>query len=244
MKNTLWHLEILNANDRRLEFSKQFRRFDQHKQDLLKALARGCARNHTVIFNRAKAWRDLQRGARLYFLAQKLQVQSTPVGSRRRQLEKLLKALRQAGRLSQQAFEGEIGGDLYRAFVGEISPSDYEIEQEGSSALVRKADALKAMVEPITNLEKVTQVALQLLKAPADGGRAMLFPRDCLQGLGRIYFENTGAVPGRGLGGPFADFTYEFFIAVGLKNFSYGSLVEAIKDAHRRHKDCSWLGKK
>jgi hypothetical protein len=233
---TLWKIEF----QREEEFSKQFRLFDQHKQDLLEALARGCARSHTVILNRETAWQDLRDLADLYFGDQKLQDQSTPVGSRKRQLGKLLKALHQAEKLSRQALEDDIGSDLFRAAnVGPFLPSYY-----GSSAPERKAAEIKAMVDAITNLERLALSALQTLnaRAPADRGRAMLFPRDCLQGLGRIYYENTGAIPGRGLGGPFADFAHEFFIAVGLKKFSYDSLVEAIKDAHRCYKNGSWLG--
>ena len=244
MSNTLWRIEFQTLQEVQAEFSKQFRLFDQHKRDLLEALARGCARRRsdTVTFNREKAWRDLRGGARLYFIAQKLQNQSTPVGSRKRKIGKLLKSLRQTEKLSLQALENEIGTDLFQAAVGPNLPSYYD--GDGSSALLRKADEIKARVEAITNFKKDAQAAQQSLNPAANGAKAMLFPRDCLQGLGRIYYENTGAIPGRGFGSPFADFAYEFFMAVGLKKFSYDSLVEAIKDAHRRYKGCSWLGKK
>jgi hypothetical protein len=240
LRNTLWRIEFQTLQEREAEFSKHFRLFDQRKQALLEALARGCARSHTVIFNRGKAWRDLRDGARLFFVAQKLQDQSTPVGSRKRKIGKLLKSLRQTEKLSLQALEDEIGIDLFRAAVGPNLPSYYD--EDRSSALLRKADEIKARVEAITNFKNDAEAAQQSLNAPANGAQTMLFPRDCLQGLGRIYYQNTGAIPGRGFGSPFADFAYEFFIAVGLKKFSYDSLVEAIKDAHRRYKNGSWLG--
>jgi hypothetical protein len=221
LSNTLWRIEFQTLQEVQAEFSKQFRLFDRHKRELLQALARGCARrrSHTVTFNREKAWRDLRGGARLYFIAQKLQDQSTPVGSRKRELEKLQKNLREAEKSCLQALEGEIGIDLFQAAnVGPFLPSYFKIDKDGSSALVRKADQIKASVDGITYLERLALSALQTLKPPANGAPAMGFPRDCLQGLGRIYYQNTGAIPGRGLG-PFADFAYQFFIAVGLKKF-------------------------
>ena len=40
--------------------------------------------------------------------------------------------------------------------------------------------------------------------------------------------------------GPFADFAYEFMTAVGQTGFDYGSLTDAIQDAHQKFNP-SWF---
>jgi hypothetical protein len=91
---------------------------------------------------------------------------------------------------------------------------------------------MKEMATALAKLETVARAAAANDK-PDKAGRPTLLPRDCIQGLARVYRSSTGSKPGRG-NGPFADFASEFAKAVGKTGFSRRSLIDAIQDAHLR----------
>jgi hypothetical protein len=58
-----------------------------------------------------------------------------------------------------------------------------------------------------------------------------MVPEFCVEALAKVYRTSTELKPGRG-DGPFAEFVYEFLIAIGQRVVTYQSLVDVIKAAH------------
>ena len=165
-----------------------------------------------------------------------------------KQLQGLSTALRKAHGLTQRAMRDGVADELFKAwFVRKnISPISAvridlatPIDKDGSSVLTRTADKIKDMTEALATLAALSHTAATIADVPSTGGRPPLLPKECLQGLARVYRGSTGSKPGRGAG-LFADFAYEFAVAVGKKGFSRRSLIDAIQDAHLRIKP-SWF---
>jgi hypothetical protein len=132
-----------------------------------------------------------------------------------------------------------VGNYLYAAFYTEKGiNSAVPMEIDGSSALTRLVDEIKEMAAALASLERLARAAAANQK-PNKAGRPTLFPKDCIQGLARVYHNNTGSKPGRG-NGPFANFASAFFIAAGQRRINRKSLIDAIQDAHRQFKP-SWF---
>jgi hypothetical protein len=164
------------------------------------------------------------------------------------QLQQLSRALRLAHGLTRRAIGDGVAEELYRAWfvqenispisAGRIDLAD-TIDKDGSSFLTRIADDINEMVEALGTLAALSHTAATIADVPSKGGRPPLLPRDCIQGLARVYRSSTGSKPGRGAG-PFADFAYDFMTAVGQNGFDYRSLTDAIQEAHRLFKP-SWF---
>ena len=150
----------------------------------------------------------------------------------------LASALRRAHGSAERALRDDVGVGLWRAFVVKTYGCTKKAlaaprKKDRPSPLIRAEDDIKGMVEAIATLEKAADAAKA--NVPRETGRPLLLPRDCIQGLARVYRSSTGLKPGRG-SGPFAEFVSEFMIAVGQTKFEYESIIYAIKDAHRKFK--------
>jgi hypothetical protein len=228
--------------------AKQLAAFEEHKQTLLDILQHGRKIGPNFkSFDADKSWNDITLVAHLYFGGQVTEQNALPTRERIKRLHQLAKALRQADGLTQRAIRDGLGEELYRAWFAKknISPifavkidSAVSFGKDGSSPLTRIADDIKEMVEALATLATLSDAAAAA-DVPSKTGRPALLPRFCIQGLARVYRSSTGAKPGRGAG-PFADFAYEFMIAVGQTDFEYVSLTDAIQDAHRLSKP-SWF---
>jgi hypothetical protein len=184
------------------------------------------------------------------YLSERIVKQETMVAAECLQrLRQLAKALRHARNLVDRAMRDDVGADLFKAWLGvkqitKDSPNDFEVVDEGapSSILIRAADGMKEAFAGLATLETAARAAVVAVDAPSKEGRPALLPRHCIQGLARVYRKSTGAKPGRGAG-PFADFAYAFMTAVGQTGFEYGSLIDAIQEAHRQFRP-SWFDEK
>jgi hypothetical protein len=196
-------------------------------------------------FDGGKSWRDLTQLARLYFCGQAMEQNVLSPRERIKRLRQLARTLRQAHGLTQRAMSDSIGDDLYRAwFALNISPiSVIQIDEidkdDGSSILTRIADDIKQMAKALARLKTLSHAAATATDVLSKGGRPVLLPRDCIQGLARVYRTSTGAKPGRGAG-PFVDFASGFAVAVGKTGFSRRSLIDAVQDAHLQFRP-SWF---
>jgi hypothetical protein len=168
-----------------------------------------------------------------------------PKRERVKRLHQLAKTLREAHGLTQRAMRDNLGDELFRAWFTlkmiSIEQID-EIDRDGSSIVTRVTDEIKEMTGSLARLEAISRAAAASANVLSKTGRPTLLPRDCIQGLARIYRTSTGATPGRG-SGPFADFAYEFMIAVGQTDFDYRSLTGAIQESHQQIKP-SWFDEK
>jgi hypothetical protein len=212
--------------------------FNNNKNDLLKVLRDGCKSGPTSKpFDADKSWNEITCLARLYFWGKVMKQNTMPTRDRIKRLRHLAKALRNAHGLARRAIGDGVGDDLYCAWFTHKEPprSAIKIEKDGSSILTRMADEIKEAVVALEKLKVVSDAALAAIDTQSNTGRPMLLPRDCIQGLARVYRNGTGLKPGRG-DGPFAEFAYHFMVAVGQTDFDYRSLIDAIQDAHQRFK--------
>jgi hypothetical protein len=234
---------IVSKKAARAPIAAKLAAFKKHKQDLLNALQNGCKSGRkSEPFDTDKSWDDLTQLAQLYFWGQVMERNALSTRERINRLRHLSRALRQALGVTRRAISDSIGSDLYRAwFVKKNIPltSALQIDKDGSSVLTRSADEINEMVEALARLEAISRAAAATADVPSNIGRPVLLPRDCIQGLARVYRTSTGAKPGRGAG-PFAEFAYKFMTAVGQTGFEYESLPDAIQDAHRAFKP-SWF---
>jgi len=212
--------------------------FNKHKSNLLKKLQNGHKRRSpSASFDPVKSWQDLTQLARLYFRGEVMKQNTMPTADRIKRLRQLSKALRVACGLARRAIRDDVGNELYRAWFAKknldlMKAIAVPMEKDGSSVLTRTADEIKEMVTVLATLRVLAESALEANKVSnRSAGRPALLPRDCIQGLARVYRTSTGSKPGRGAG-PFADFAAEFMIAVGETGFDHTSLIDAIKDAH------------
>jgi hypothetical protein len=245
--NTLWDIQMEITKDGRapIAFPEKMAAFDQHKKILLANLLK-VHKGKSETFDADKSWRDLTQLARLYFWGQDMEQNALPPRERIKRLHQLAKALRQAHGLTQRAIGDSVGDDLYRAWFAQKKISAISIIQideidkdDGSSIVTRIADEIKEMAETLATLKTVSHAAATAADVLSKGGRPVLLPRDCIQGLTRVYRTRTGAKPGRGAG-PFADFAAGFALAVGKTGFSRRSLIDAIQDAHLQFRP-SWF---
>jgi hypothetical protein len=203
---------------------------------------------HSKPFEADKSWDEIARLARLYFWGRVMEENTLPTRQLVKRLQQLSRALRQANGLTRRAIGDGVAEELYRAWFVQknISPISAvridlatPIDKDGSSLLTRIADDINEMAEALATLAALSHTAATIADVPSAGGRPPLLPKECIQGLARVYHSSTGSKPGRGAG-PFADFAYEFAVAVGKKGFSRRSLIDAIQDAHLRFKP-SWF---
>ena len=231
--------------DAHAPIAKQLADFEEHKQTLLNALQKGrkIGRNSEA-FDADRSWDDIARLARHYFWGRLMEHSALSTRETIKRLQQLSNALRKAHGLTRRAIGDGVADELFRAWFVQknISPISAvraaTINNEGSS-LARVADNIKGMVEALATLAALSHTAATIADVPSKGGRPELLPRDCIQGLARVYRTSTGAKPGRGAG-PFADFAAGFALAVGKTGFSRRSLIDAIQDAHLQFKP-SWF---
>ena len=235
-----------NRADARAPIAKQLADFEEHKNTLLNALQKERKADlNSEPFDADKSWDDIALIARLYFWGKSMERNALPTSERIKRLHQLAKALRRADGLTQRAMRDGIGDELYRAwFALNIEPlSIIEIDEidkgDGSSMVTLIADDIKGMVGSLARLKELSDKAATAADVLSKTGRPTLLPRDCIQGLARVYRNSTGSKPGRG-DGPFAEFAYKFMTAVGQTGFDYGSLPGAIQDAHQKFKP-SWF---
>jgi hypothetical protein len=241
--NVFQTISIVSREEAQAPIAAKLAAFKKHKDVLLNKLRDEyeCG-SRAGLFDEAKSWRDLSQLAQSFFWFE-MNRKKVPISGaeRSKRLRQLAAALRRARGLTDRAMKDELGNFLYRAYCStkDIGPySEVTIEKDGSSALTRLLDEMKEMATALTKLEAIAHTAAANDK-PDKGGRPTLLPRDCIQGLARVYRSSTGSKPGRGAG-PFADFATEFATAVGKADFSQRSLIDAIQDAHRRFKP-SWF---
>jgi hypothetical protein len=223
--------------------------FNKHKSNLLQKLQNGHKRRpQSASFDPVKSWKDLTNLAQQYFWGEIMKQNTMPTADRIERLRQLSRALRVACGLSQRAIRDDVGSELYRAWCAKKNLDIKQalavpMEKDGSSVLTRTADEIKEMVTVLATLQAIADFALAANNVPnRSAGRPALLPRDCIQGLARVYRTSTGSKPGLGAG-PFADFAAAFMIAIGRTDFKRTSLIDAIQDAHGRFTR-SWFDKK
>src|SRR5258705_3305795 len=104
------------------------------------------------------------------------------------------------------AMREEVRADLSNAWLNtqkitKHSPLILEIEDKKvnvTSELTRSMDKMKEAVEGLTALETAARAAVLATDVLSKRGRPPLLPRDCIQGLARVYLTSTRAKPGRG----------------------------------------------
>jgi hypothetical protein len=222
----------------------QLAEFEKHKSNLLNKLQNGCkkSRSKSDPFDADKSWDELTQLVQLFFWGQLKGQDTLPTRDRIKRLRQLTRALRQAHGLTRRAISDGVGDDLYRARIVQKNISLIsadQIDKDGSSILTRIADEIKEMVDALATLETMSHAAATSADVLSKTGRPALLPRDCIQGLARVYRSSTGSKPGRGAG-PFADFASGFALAVGKTGFSRRSLIDAIQDAHLQFRP-SWF---
>ena len=210
--------------------------FNKHRKTLLNRLRNGCKKGPaSAAFDANKSWNDLTQIAQLFFWDQVMKQDMLPTRDRIKRLNRLAIALRQAHGLARRAMGDSVGDDLYRAWFAQKNISlisANQIDKDGSSILTRTANEIKEAVASLATLEAAARAAATTTDVLSKKGRPALLPRGCIQGLARVYRSSTGSKPGRGAG-PFADFAYEFMIAVGQTG-DHESLTGAMQDAHRQ----------
>jgi hypothetical protein len=238
-KNTLWNVDIVSKKVAYTEIATKLAAFNQHKKTLLDELRNGGKPGlKSDPFDAAKSWGDLIRLAQLFFWGEITKQETMPVADLVKRLRQLARALGRAHSLANRAMQDDVGVELFRRRFAEknISPaSALLIDEDESSVATRIAGEIKEVVAGIATLETAALAAAATNDVPKKAGRPALLPRDCIQGLGRVYRNSTGSKPGLG-DGPFARFVLEFLTAVGRPNFEYDSVIDAIKDAHSRWK--------
>jgi hypothetical protein len=232
--------QIVSKKEAHAPIAEKLAAFTEHRADLLEKLQEGYKSGpQSQPFDEGKSWRDLTRVAELYFWSEVMK--PMPNAERSNRLRQLVRALRLARGLTDRAMTDGVGDALFVAFCTQKGIKPYPalpIEKDGSTVLTRCLDEIKGMATALATLETVARAAAAKDK-PDKTGRSALLPRGCIQGLARVYRNSTGTKPGRGAG-PFADFAYEFMIAVDQTGFEYESLIDAIQDAHRQFKP-SWF---
>jgi hypothetical protein len=236
-KNTLWHMEVQTREEAYAAVAADLSAFNQCKKTLLDSLYSAYERGpKSEPFDEEKSWLDLLRLANSYFWGKVMRQETLSPSKSFNQLLKLAKALHRAHDLAMQ--EG-IGGDLFKAWFAEnkVPLASATHFKDGQSVLTLVADELKKAVAGLATLETAAFAAAAANAVPPKSGRPPLLPSQCIEGLARVYRGNTGSKPGRG-DGPFARFVHEFITAVNRPNFEfkYDGVIDAIKNAHDRHK--------
>jgi len=247
-RKDIWDLEIVERTSAwQAPIAAECAAFDKHKDVLLDKLRNGHKLgSKSDPFDATQSWRDLHQLAKCYFLERNATQETMGTADSVKRLRQLERALRRGRELVSIAMREDVGADLFRGWVdtqkiAKDAPLIFEVEDEKvnvTSELIRAIDKMKEAVEGLTVLETAARAAILATDVLSKKGRPPLLPRDCIQGLARVYRTSTGAKPGRG-NGPFAAFAYEFMIAVGQTG-DYGSLIDAIQDAHQKFKP-SWF---
>jgi hypothetical protein len=246
-KNTVFDIEIVERTRAwQSPIAAECAAFEEHKEILLvKLRKRQKLGSKSDQFDAIQSWHDLTQLAKLYFFERLMNQETMVAADSTKRLRQLATALRHARNLVNMAMRDDVGANLFKAWLGaqnitKDSPIILEIkDKQATSILIRATDKMKQAVEGLTALEIAASAALLATDVLPKQGRPPLLPRDCIQGLARVYRTSTGAKPGRG-SGPFADFAYEFMTAVGQTGFDYRSLIDAIQDAHQQFKP-SWF---
>jgi hypothetical protein len=239
-KNTLWDIEIVERTSAwQSPIAAECATFDAHKKILLGKLHNGYKLGPKANpFDATRSWRDLTELAKSYFLDLRTKQETMAESDCVKRLHTLARALRHARNLVDRAMQDDVGAELFRAWLDvEQITKDSPINPE---VLILAADRMKEAVAGLATLETTARTATVRADVLSKTGRPALLPRDCIQGLARVYRKSTGAKPGRGAG-PFADFAYQFMTAVGQTGFAYESLTGAIQEAHDPLKP-SWFG--
>jgi hypothetical protein len=127
----------------------------------------------------------------------------------------------------------DVGDDLFSAWC-EASVRD-DLDPTGPLTLVRIDHELDKVIANLAALETAARRAAD--EVPKGRGRpkgSAVLTRGFIEGLAGVYRNSTESKPGAG-DGPFAQFVYEFLIAIGRdNNIEYESVVDAIKDTRAR----------
>jgi hypothetical protein len=241
-------IPIVTRKVARAPIAKQLAAFEEHKQVLLDVLQkRRKVDPNSEPFDPVRSWDGIIKLAERYFGGQLTEQNAAP-GERMKRLNQLAKALRKADGLTQRAIRDGLAEEFFRAWFAEKNISPISAvnalavggAKDGSSLLTQIVDDIKGLMDALSRLATLSKVAATT-EVRSKTGRPALLSRVCIQGLAHVYRSSTGTKPGRGAG-PFADFAYHFMMAVGQIG-EYGSLTDAIQDAHRLVKP-SWFGEK
>lgn len=211
-------------------------RFNTHKEEILDKLRDEYERRpRSEPFDAEKPWRRLTRMAEMYFWGEIIKRETMSPAERFNRLRQLAKALDRTHDLVIRAMheDEDIGLGIFRAWCAEakIFPGT------NIDAPIRALGDIKNAVEGLATLKTAAYKAAMANVVPPKSGRPALLPSECFHGLGRVYRDSTGMKPGRGAG-PFAKFVFEFIRALHPPDFEfeYDSIIDGIKNAHRRHK--------
>jgi hypothetical protein len=193
--------------------------FEQHKQSLIDILRKVHGGNpDSKPFEADEAWRSLARAAQLYFSRPDIKRKTLPSARRVERLRDLEKALGRTRLEVHKATKDYVGWDLFRGWWAESSGS--------ASFAVRNADEaftlnpfvkqIRKVMADLAALEAAASRAARDLptKAGPSRGTGILSISDILT-LKAAYEGSTGLKVNLGTG-PFAEFTENFLIAVGM----------------------------
>jgi hypothetical protein len=210
--------------------------FERYRGKLLKHLRSEHQRRlRPGPFDELECWNELARCTKLYLWDEISAGSTVPSADRFRQLRRLGRLLQQARALSDQTTQKDIRCDLFRAFVKNKRSLECALSSTVENSVTsRVMEELNAAIRALAILEDAAYTAAADCAVAPKTGRPPILPADCIQGLARIFRASTGSRPGRGHG-PFARFVFDFATAVG-RDFSDDSIIDAIKNADRQHK--------
>jgi hypothetical protein len=224
--------------------------FDKYKKTLLDMLRDAYERGpKSKRFDEDKTWRSLSGLAGFYFRFRhgSVKQKKMPLAQHVARLRKLENALGKARTLVDAAMQDEVGSALYSSWW-EATESEYaEADGHFADVLYIKRE-FERVVKGLAALETAASRAADDVPPPGKGrpkGAAIL-SWDDIWGLGALYRESTGSIPGAG-DGPFAKFVAKVLTALGCYNddedegkskrvigaIKYESVVDAIKDARQ-----------
>jgi hypothetical protein len=165
---------------------------------------------------------------RAVFWRARLKQETVRAAARASRLRELAKALGRARRLVERAMQDDVGNDLFSAWRD--ANVRYDMDATPPLTLVRIDHEFEKVIANLAALEAAACRAAD--EVPKGRGRpkgSAVLTRGFIEGLAGVYRNSTGSRPGAGHG-PFAQFVYEFLVAIARVNIEYESVVDAIKD--------------
>jgi hypothetical protein len=228
------------AHPIKAKFPAKFAEFEQHKENLIKALRKATGGS----FHEEFAWRALVSAAGCYFWRINNEKPAIKPARRVQRLSDLAKALHRAGSLVRKATTDDVGYDLLSAWYenADVPPKARVVYTAGTTR-IPFAEKLKILMTELSELESAAKSAAHGIstQAGAPSGTGILTERDVVI-LQALYRRHTGKEP-RLEAGPFADFVELFLCAVGqTANTSNGYVFEAFKYFKRKSRQAQQSG--
>jgi hypothetical protein len=221
--------------------------FDKHKKTLLDMLRNEHKRGpKSEPFDGDKTWRSLTGLARFYLFRGRAKQETMPAADRIKRLRVVAKVLERAKDMTSEAMQS--GNDLYSAWceanayfrhdTDDLKPPLTPVRIKEFDP-VRTKDEFDKVFAGLASLETAARKATNDVrtKRGRPKGDAVL-PLDFIWGLGTLYRDSTGSIPGAGE--PFVQFVHEFLAAIGRPKKCTGDdtspdyVVEAIKYARKQ----------